>query len=74
MLSFFPQAVLDEILNLIESVSERFPTYSYNDRKKETNFDRRKYFKAHCETLMSDKIVKTFLLEIIDQLLCDIYT
>ena len=27
MLSFFPRAVLDEILNLIESVSEGFPTY-----------------------------------------------
>ena len=29
MLSFFPRDVLDEILNLIESVSEGFPTY-YN--------------------------------------------
>ena len=28
MLSFFPQGVLDEILNLIESVSEGFPSYS----------------------------------------------
>ena len=28
MLSFFPWDVLDEILNLIESVSEGFPTYS----------------------------------------------
>ena len=28
MLSFFPQDVLDEILNLIESVSEGVPTYS----------------------------------------------
>ena len=28
MLSFFPQGVLDEILNLIESVSEDFPSYS----------------------------------------------
>ena len=28
MLSFFPRGVLDEILNLIESVSEGFPTYS----------------------------------------------
>ena len=26
---FFPRHVLDEILNLIESVSESFPTYSY---------------------------------------------
>ena len=27
-LSFFPRGVLDEILNLIESVSEGFPSYS----------------------------------------------
>ena len=27
MLSFFPRDVLDEILNLIESVSEGFPSY-----------------------------------------------
>ena len=26
--SFFPRGVLDEILNLIESVSEEFPSYS----------------------------------------------
>ena len=30
MLSFFPRGVLDEILNLIESVSEEFPSYSCN--------------------------------------------
>ena len=29
MLSFFPRDVLDEILNLIESVSEGFPSYSF---------------------------------------------
>ena len=29
MLSFFPRDVLDEILNLIDSVSEGFPSYSY---------------------------------------------
>ena len=29
MVSFFPQGVLDEILNLIGSVSEGFPSYSY---------------------------------------------
>ena len=28
MLSFIPRGVLDEILNLIESVSEGFPSYS----------------------------------------------
>ena len=31
MLSFFPRGVLDEILNLIESVSEEFPSYSCSD-------------------------------------------
>ena len=30
MLSFFPRDVLDEILNLIESVSEGFPSYFSN--------------------------------------------
>ena len=29
MLSFFPRGVLDESLNLIESVSEGFPSYSF---------------------------------------------
>ena len=33
MLSFFPRGVLDEILNLIKSVSEDFPSYSYEQRK-----------------------------------------
>ena len=28
MLSFFPRGVLDEIFNLIESVSEGFPSYT----------------------------------------------
>ena len=31
VLSFFPRDVLDEILNLIESVSEDFPSYSWGD-------------------------------------------
>ena len=30
MLSFFPRGVLDEILNLIESVSECFPSYCFS--------------------------------------------
>ena len=29
-LSFYPRDVLDDILNLIESVSEGFPTCSFN--------------------------------------------
>ena len=32
VLSFFPRDVLDEILNLIESVSEDFPSYSYEQK------------------------------------------
>ena len=38
---FFPRGVLDEILNLIESVSEGFPSYScreYNKNKKAVKF------------------------------------
>ena len=31
MLSLFPRGVLDEILNLIESASEGFPSYSCTD-------------------------------------------
>ena len=33
VLSFFPRDVLDEILNLIESVSEDFPSYSSNTKE-----------------------------------------
>ena len=38
VLSFFPRDVLDEILNLIGSVSEGFPSYSYK-RAKRTNLE-----------------------------------
>ena len=41
VLSFFPRDVLDEILNLIESVSEDFPSYSsigYKSKTKEREF------------------------------------
>ena len=31
VLSFFPRDVLDEIFDLIESISEGFRTYSYNE-------------------------------------------
>ena len=33
VLSFFPRDVLDGILELIETVSEGFPTYSYKQRR-----------------------------------------
>ena len=36
MLSLFPRGVLDEILNLMESVSEGFPSYFYRYLKKNT--------------------------------------
>ena len=38
MLSIFPRGVLDEILNLVESVSEDFPSYSFIDGNKVLNF------------------------------------
>ena len=58
MLSFFSRDVLDEILNLIESVSEGFPTYylictgpqSYLPSKKVTD-----------QTVLGKKIVKGVL-------------
>ena len=47
VLSFFPRDVLDEILNLIESVSEDFPSYSFivcadtlSDKVSEKSFDK----------------------------------
>ena len=38
VLSFFPRDVLDEILNLIESVSEDFPSYSWYKTSKINNY------------------------------------
>ena len=38
MLSFFPRGVLDEILNLIESVSEDFPSYFWNGKTEKSFF------------------------------------
>ena len=40
VLSFFPRDVLDEILNLIGSVSEGFPSYSYTEITA-TSYDKR---------------------------------
>ena len=47
MLSFFPRDVLNEILNLTESVSEGFPTYSWciNSEKNIGKNDFSYYFK-----------------------------
>ena len=57
VLSFFPRDVLDEILNLIESVSEDFPSYSnVHAFYIQTNHDdiREKYkiFHLPCEILL----------------------
>ena len=56
MLSFFPRGVLDEILNLIESVSEGFPSYSYLSLSVET-FSQR--------VIMGDMLSQAQLLNII---------
>ena len=44
VLSFFPRDVLDEILNLIESVSEDFPSYSWYFCESSCFSDLRFYF------------------------------
>ena len=43
MLIFFPRDVLDEILNLIESVSEGFPTYTYDTKPMFISFDDKRF-------------------------------
>ena len=52
VLSFFPRDVLDETLNLIESVSEGFPTYSYTEAIQMNHDNRLKkagsQFKYYC--------------------------
>ena len=49
MLSFFPPGVLDEILNLIESVSEGFPSYSNLYKCKRMDMSR--LSKIRCEVV-----------------------
>ena len=46
VLSFFPRDVLDEILNLIESVSEDFPSY-FSKLKKKKKKKKKKNVKNH---------------------------
>ena len=58
MLSFFPRDVLDEILDLIESVSEGLPTY------------RVCYFHVFGETLLSSDQRRTYLSSLQLVLLC----
>ena len=47
MLSFFPRGVLDEILNLIESVSEGFPSYFSWQSDGDSRLPNCKYVKGH---------------------------
>ena len=51
MLSFFPRGVLDEILNLIESVSEDFPSYSWKVTEKSGNLKINGYGRQSSENL-----------------------
>ena len=51
VLSFFPRDVLDEILNLIESVSEDFPSYS--ERKHECLFSSSPVHTQNCNFTMA---------------------
>ena len=66
MLSFFPRGVLDEILNLIESVSEEFPSYSCNTCELVTHLD------LHLS--ISDGFVKTKIYDKRDDFDFDIVT
>ena len=68
---FFPRDVLDEILNLIEAVSEGFPTYSFFttmcDKKRQIQFkgirhnkiNVKKKYKKMTSTFLSCKILLT---------------
>ena len=56
VLSFFPRDVLDEILNLVESVSEDFPSYSsYTKAKLESLQQRADMIKAKTDALLKEK-------------------
>ena len=53
MLSFFPRDVLDEILNLIGSVSEGFPSYSLSDESDMEYVDAHDHTRAGSSTSWS---------------------
>ena len=57
VLSFFPRDVLDEILNLIESVSEDFPSYS-------SIKPRRRFFVLVCVLSLSNGFYRIYLNDI----------
>ena len=53
VLSFFPRDVLDEILNLIESVSEDFPSYSLMSHQQQGHTERDLSLASHPKDLRS---------------------
>ena len=59
MLSFFPRDVLDEILNLIESVSEGFPSYSCY---KVTLFSLKSFYSSIMKPTLPATAVRFFML------------
>ena len=60
VLSFFPRDVLDEILNLIESVSEDFPSYSSISVLSGPNGNMPgEGNKTKCETFLSTELVQS---------------
>ena len=70
MLSFFPRGVLDEILNLIESVFEDFPSYSsivpLNNMPKKLHYQvklltKTSFYKKICEESMGPGRRQTLL-------------
>ena len=50
VLSFFPRDVLDEILNLIGSVSEGFPSYSLTSHQQRGHTETERRFKVSSES------------------------
>ena len=57
MLSFFPRGVLDEILNLFETVSEGFPSYFPNPFNESTQEKKKK--KIIAEKTFDDTEIRT---------------
>ena len=63
MLSFFPRGVLDEIFNLIESVSEDFPSYSFIPG--DSNINQLTFlYNTFCQALDSGKEVRAVFCDI----------
>ena len=60
VLSFFPRDVLDEILNLIESVSEDFPSYSFKHDSIKPSDSQNACFLVVTDRVIWDKYVNCF--------------